>query len=49
MITLNTKRPAKIADSDNREYVIAMEAANAESDTISPMLIFKEADLVMYK
>lgn len=49
VITLDTKRPAKIVDSDNREYVIVMEAANVEGDTISPMLIFKGADLVMHK
>jgi len=49
VVTLDTKRPAKIADSDNREYVTAMEAANAEGDTIPPMLIFKGADLVMHK
>jgi len=49
MITLNTKRSANIANLDNREYLIAMEATNAKNDTISSMLIFKEANLVMHK
>ena len=48
IITLDIKKPFKMTDSDNCEYITSMEVISADGEIISSMLIVK-GSFILYR